>query len=109
MVVLATITAPASRTRAAGGASAAAGASATARVPSGTGSPAVAMFSLTVIGTPSSAPQGSPLAQRASLVRACASASSGRSSQVAAMCGSQRSICASTACATSRGENVRAL
>ena len=54
IVVLATITAPASRNRAAGGASAAAGTSKVAAQPSGTGTPRVAMFSLTVTGTPSS-------------------------------------------------------
>ena len=58
MVVLARITAPASRTRAAAGASAAAGTSWVAAVPSGTGTPLVAMFSLMVMGTPSSAPLG---------------------------------------------------
>ena len=79
MVVLQTMTAPDSRRRAAGGASAAAGVSATALVPSGTGSPWVAMLSLMVTGTPSSVPQGSPFNQRASDARACASAASGRS------------------------------
>ena len=35
-------------------------------VPSGTGTPSVAMFSLIVMGTPSSAPCGAPVCQRAS-------------------------------------------
>ena len=78
MVVLQTMTAPASFKRAAGGASALAGVRSVARVPSGTGSPWVAMFSLIVTGTPSSAPQGALERQRVSLARACARASSGR-------------------------------
>lgn len=48
-------------------------------VPSGTGTPRVAMFSWIVTGTPSSAPCGSPFApfsQRASLAFAAASAAS---------------------------------
>ena len=52
--------------RAAGGASAGAGVSSVAAVPSGTGTPLVAILSLMVIGTPSSAPCGSPCRQRAS-------------------------------------------
>ncbi len=71
MVVLARITAPASRTRAAAGASAAAGTSSVAAVPSGTGTPLVAMFSLMVMGTPSSAPCGAPCCQRFSDALAC--------------------------------------
>ena len=69
--------APASRSRAAGGASAGAGASSLAAVPSGVGSPRVAMLSLIVDGTPSSGPIGSPFAQRASEARASLSARSG--------------------------------
>src|SRR5258708_36953669 len=65
IVVLPRITQPASRTRAAGGASAAAGTSSVAAVPSGDGTPAVATFSLIVMGTPSSALRGSPAVQRA--------------------------------------------
>ena len=64
MVVLARMTAPASRTRAAAGASSAAGTRSVAAVPSGTGTPLVAMFSLMVMGTPSSAPCGLPACQR---------------------------------------------
>ncbi len=50
-----------------------------AAVPTGVGSPRVAMLSLTVAGTPSSRPAGSPRSQRASLSRARARAASGRS------------------------------
>src|SRR6218665_238829 len=72
------MTAPAARMRAAGGASAAAaGAGASAAVPNGVGSPSVAMFSLIVPGTPSSALSGAPRSPRASLARACARAGSG--------------------------------
>ena len=58
MVVLPSTTAPASRMRAAGGASALAGVRSVAAVPSGTGTPRVAMFSLMVAGTPSSVAAG---------------------------------------------------
>ena len=75
MVVLARMIAPASRTRAAAGASAAAGTSSVAAVPSGTGTPLVAMFSLMVMGTPSSAPCGLPSCQRFSAAWACLRAS----------------------------------
>src|ERR1700730_18113678 len=64
MVVFAERVAPASRRRAAGGASAAAGTSLTLAAPSGTGWPLVAILSLIVTGTPSSAPVGSPFGQR---------------------------------------------
>jgi hypothetical protein len=43
-----------------------------AAVPTGTGVPRVAMFSLIVDGTPSIGPSGSPFAQRASEARAAA-------------------------------------
>ena len=56
MVVLEKMIAPASRSRAAGGASFSAGTSLTLAAPSGTGTPLVAMLSLIVTGTPSSAP-----------------------------------------------------
>ena len=75
--------APASRSRAAGGASALAGVMSLAAVPTGVGSPRVAILSLTVTGTPSSGPIGSPFAQRASEARASFSARSGAWSQVA--------------------------
>jgi len=59
------ITAPASRRRAAGGESTGAGTSLTLAAPSGTGTPLVAMLSLIVTGTPSSAPAGASFCQRA--------------------------------------------
>jgi hypothetical protein len=68
------MTAPDSRIRAAGGASFAAGTSRLAAVPTGTGVPRVAMFSLIIDGTPSIGPSGSPFSQRASEARAAASA-----------------------------------
>jgi hypothetical protein len=73
------MTAPDSRIRAAGGASFAAGTSRLAAVPTGTGVPRVAMFSLIIDGTPSIGPSGSPFSQRASEARAAASAASGSS------------------------------
>ncbi len=76
-MVLAKITAPASRRRAAGGASTGLGAtSRRAAVPSGIGTPRVAMFSFTVAGTPSRA-SAAPRIQRASDSRAAARAASG--------------------------------
>ena len=104
MVVLARSTAPASRRRAAGGPSSAAGRSVVAAVPSGSGKPRVAMFSLMVTGTPSSGPSGAPSRQRASEAAAWASAASGSAAQVACRCGSQHAMWASTACTTSVGE-----
>ncbi|MCY1223456.1 hypothetical protein D3C87_1155310 [compost metagenome] len=104
MVVLLTMTAPASFRRAAGGASAAAGMRSTAAVPAGSGSPRVAMFSLIVVGTPSSGPRASPRCQRCSEARACSSAASGRNSHVACSRGSQCSMRAMTARVTSTGD-----
>src|SRR6218665_1795973 len=83
------------------------GGGASAAVPNGVGSPSVAMFSLIVPGTPSSALSGAPRSQRASLARACASAAPGRRREGACRCGSQRAICDSTACVTSTGDNWR--
>src|SRR5947209_9089942 len=71
MDVFEKITAPASRRRATGGASSDASVSVVARVPSGTGTPFEAMFSLTVTGIPSSGLRGRPSRQRASEARAC--------------------------------------
>src|SRR3954452_3881299 len=105
MVVLEKITAPASRKRAAGGASAAAGTSLVVAAPSGTGTPLVAMFSLIVVGTPSSGPVGSPFCQRSVDAFAVARAPSGSNAYRALMCGSQRPIWASTSSSTSEGEN----
>ena len=78
MVVLQINTAPASIRRAAGGAWFGAGVRSEAAVPKGMGSPWVAMLSLSVSGTPSSGPHGSPRRQRRSEALACASANSGR-------------------------------
>lgn len=77
IVVLLKMTAPAARRRAAAGASSAAGMSSVAAVPCGTGVPRVAMFSLMVIGTPSSAPTGSLRSQRRSDSRAASRAAMG--------------------------------
>ena len=64
IVVLARMIAPAWRTRADGGASSPAGVKTVEAAPSGTAIALVAMFSLIVIGTPSSAPIDSFLSQR---------------------------------------------
>src|SRR5215469_5427564 len=87
MVVLEKITAPASRSRAAGGASWAAGKSFALAEPSGT---------------------GTPLCQRAVEAFAAARAPSGSKAYSALMCGSKTSTCASTSSSTSEGENCRA-
>src|SRR5256885_8033496 len=58
ILVLAKRMAPASRSRAAGGASSGAATWGVAAVPTGVGSPRVAMLSLTVAGTPSSRADG---------------------------------------------------
>src|SRR5712671_2935825 len=108
MVVLEKITAPASRSRAAGGASAAAGTSVAVAAPSGTGTPLVAILSLMVTGTPSSRPVGSPLCQRSVDALAVARARSGSNAYSALMCGSHIAICASTSSSTSDGENCLA-
>src|ERR1700730_8592373 len=79
MVVLEKITAPASRRRAAGGASIAAGTSLVVTAPRGTGTPLVAIFSLTVAGTPSSGPTGWSFRQRSVEAFAVARAASGTS------------------------------
>src|ERR1700759_5040104 len=108
MVVLEKITAPASRRRAAGGESAGAGTSSVVAVPSGTGTPLVAMLSLIVTGMPSSRPIGSPLCQRSVAALAVARAPSGSNAYSALMCGSHTAICVSTSSSTSDGENCRA-
>src|SRR6201991_369071 len=108
MVVFEKITAPASRKRAAGGASAAAGTSLVVAAPSGTGTPLVAIFSLIVVGTPSSAPIGSSLWQRPVEAFAAARAPSGSNAYSAFICGSHTAICASTSSSTSVGENCLA-
>src|SRR4051794_7709694 len=108
MVVLEKITAPASRSRAAGGASTVEGTSFVAAAPSGTGTPLVAMLSLIVAGTPSSAPTGSPLCQRSVEAFAMARAPSGSNAYNALICGSHTAICVSTSSSTSLGENCLA-
>src|ERR1700722_8993790 len=105
MVVLEKITAPASRSRAAGGASASAATSLVVAAPSGTGTPLVAMLSLTVTGTPSGGPIGSPLRQRSVEALAAARALSGSNAYSALMWGSHTATCASTSSSTSAGEN----
>src|SRR4051812_20978088 len=108
MVVLEKITAPASRRRAAGGASRSAATSGILAAPSGTGTPLVAMLSLTVTGTPSSAPTGSPLTQRSVELLAVARAPSGSKAYSALICGSHTATCFSTSSITSDGENCPA-
>src|SRR3954469_5675080 len=105
MVVLEKITAPASRKRAAGGASTGEGTSFVVAAPSGTGTPLVAMLSLIVVGTPSSAPTGSPLCQRSVEALAIARAPSGANAYSAFSRGSHTATCASTSSSTSLGEN----
>jgi hypothetical protein len=63
------------------------------------------MFSLMVIGTPSSADSGRPLRQRASEARACSSAPSRCTRYMALMRGSQASIRSRSARAASSGES----
>src|SRR3984957_14600515 len=108
MVVLAKITAPASRNRAAGGASTAAGVNGLVAAPSGTGTPLVAMLSLIVTGTPSSAPMHWPCCQRSVDAFAVKRAPSGSKAYSALICGSHAAICVSTSSSTSDGENCLA-
>src|SRR5665213_1017076 len=108
MVVLEKITAPASRSRAAGGASAGAGTSLVVAAPSGTGTPLVAMLSLMVTGTPSRVPTEVPFCHRSVEAFAAARAPSGSKAYRALMCGSHTAICASTSSSTSDGENCLA-
>src|SRR5665213_2624296 len=108
MVVLEKITAPASRNRAAGGASTGDGTSLLVAVPSGTGTPLVAMLSLMVTGTPSSEPTGSPFCQRSVEHFATARAPSGSKAYSALICGSHTATCASTSSSTSDGVNCLA-
>src|ERR1700694_1247474 len=108
MVVLEEITAPPSRKRAAGGASAAAGISLVVTAPRGAGTPLVAIFSLSVAGTPSSGPTGWSFRQRSVEAFAVARAPSGSNAYSALMCGSHLAICASTSSSTSAGANCLA-
>src|ERR1700694_2221994 len=108
MVVLEKMTAPASRKRAAGGASAAGGTRLVVTAPRATGTPLVAIFSLTVAGTPSSGPTGWSFCQRSVEAFAAKRAPSGSNAYSALMCGSHLAICASTSSSTSAGENCLA-
>src|SRR5665213_3305206 len=108
MVVLEKITAPASRSRAAGGASAGAGTSLVVAAPSGTGTPLVAMLSLMVTGTPSRVPTEVPFCHRSVEAFAAARAPSGSKAYRALMCGSHTATCATTSSSTSDGENCLA-
>src|SRR3954447_23756420 len=96
ILVLATTTAPASRSRATTGASAVAGTSSAAAVPSGVGTPALAMFSLTVTGTPSSGPRGRPVRHRSAAAGASVSAVASSRCDVAWTTGSHASMRART-------------
>ena len=75
-MVLASRIAPASRSRAAGGASSSSGTGRLAAVPSGVGVPRVAISSFSVTGTPSSGP-AVPRCQRSVDAAASAIAASG--------------------------------
>ncbi len=107
MVVLPSSTHPASRTRAEGGASAAAGVISPAAVPSGVGTPFVAILSLMVMGTPSSGLSGSPARQRRSELVACASAPTASMTYIAWIFGSHASMRVSAARVTSTGDTWR--
>ncbi len=104
IVVLPRNTQPASRTRAAGGASTALGVRIAAAVPTGVGTPLLAIFSFSVIGTPSSGLSCRPLRQRCSEALACASAPSASTRYIALIFGSQASIRMSAALVASTGE-----
>src|SRR5258706_7797077 len=96
---------PASRRGAAAGASSRCGGrSSFARVPIGAGSPRVWMFSLMVIGTPSSGESGLPARQRASAARACSSAFTLSTRYIALSFGSQASMRAKRSRVASTGE-----
>ena len=109
VLVLPSSTAPASRKRALTGASTSqAWWGSTVRLPRSVGQPRVRMRSLMEAGTPSNAPMTAPVllcaAQRVSLARAAASASSAATWQKAPSCGFRRSMRDSTACVASTGE-----
>jgi len=76
-------------------------------VPTGTGTPLVAMLSLTVTGTPSTGPSGAPSAQRRADAAAAARAPAGSSAHSAFSFGSHASIRCSTASVTSTGDRLR--
>ena len=105
VVVLPRNTAPASRSRATGGASSVAGSSDRTAEPSLVGKPAMATMSFTVTGTPSRSPAGRPAAHRSALAAAAALAPSWSTTTKAFSRGwsrSMRSRCSST---TSTGDS----
>ncbi len=108
VVVLPNSTAPASLNLAVAGASSFQGpAGSTVSDPRSVGQPRVRMRSLIDAATPSSAPQGEPACQRASLARAAASADSPSTRQNALSAGFSDSIRPSSARVTSTGESRR--
>jgi len=98
--------APAARRCATAGASATAGLSGVVHEPLRDGTPATSMLSLMVAGRPSSAPAGSPFAQRASETFAAASALSASTRTKALIAGSHMSIRASACATTSTGDSA---
>ena len=76
------------------------------RLPRRVGQPLARMRSLTVVGTPSTRPAGSPLCQRASEARAAAMARSSSTRQKAPTSASSRAMRSRQACVTSTGETV---
>ena len=108
IVVFASVTAPASSSRAAGGASKLdGGRSRFAAVPCSHGQPRLWMLSLIVTGTPSSGPSGRPRRHRSSDALALASASSRRIDQSALSTGFARSTRSAVARTTSTGDTSR--
>ena len=75
--------------------------------PRSVGQPRVSSRSLIDTGTPSSAPHGSPRAQRSSDARAAVSAAASSTRQNALTRGSSRAMRASTALVASTGDSVR--
>ncbi len=109
VVVLPTSTPPCSRTRATAGASTSQGPSGSMEYePRSVGQSRVSSRSLIDTGTPSSAPHGSPRAQRASDARADFTAAASSTRQNALTRGSSRAIRANTAVVASTGDSVRA-
>src|SRR5262249_35064670 len=102
------MTQPASRTRADGGASAVAGVMSPAAVPTGVAKPLVAMLSLMVIGTPSSALHGVPARHPASDDAAWASAPASSTTNIALILVSHAEMRANAARVTSTGESCLA-
>ena len=102
VVVLPMITAPAWRSACTSGASSVAGVGSVALLPRLVGSPATSIKSFTVTGTPSSAPQGVPSAQRNALARAACSAC-GFITAKALISGLRRAMRSVTACKASSG------